>query len=233
MTIGGVQAEFDAETEYGGDIIRWTYQLEKDWLGDLLDELREGDVLFDVGGNIGFYACFAANSLNDGRVISFEPLPPNVKQLKRNLRHNDAEKCEVREIALSNDRDTVEFTVPASRDAGYATGTINPGDEGSGYEVETRRGDQMVNDGELPQPSVVKIDVEGSEPLVLDGMRETLASPECRLLYCEIHLPKEGRPSIRDYDSSAEDVKDTIRELGFTIESITERTGELHVKASK
>jgi FkbM family methyltransferase len=232
FTVNGIEAEFDAETENGGDIVRWTYQLEKDWLEDLLGELRSDDVFFDVGGNIGFYACFAANRLTDGHVISFEPLPPNVEQLKDNLDHNPG-TATVREVALSDEANTVEFTVSDSRDVGYATGTIEPGEGTSGYQVRTERGDALVEDGDLSQPSVVKIDVEGSEPLVLDGLRETLSSPECRLLYCEIHLPKEGRPSIRDYDSTAENVKETIRSLGFEIERIDDRTGELHVKARK
>lgn len=232
FNIGGIEAEFDAETENGGDIVRWTYQLEKDWLADLLGELKDDDVVFDVGGNIGFYACFVANRLTEGQVVSFEPHPANANQLRANLSYN-AGPSEVREVALSDDNSTVEFTVASDEDVGVATGTIDPADDEHGYTVRTRRGDDLVSEGELPRPTVVKIDVEGSEPLVLEGLRETLSSPTCRLLYCEIHCPKPGRPSVRDYDSSAEDVKNTIRELGFTIESIDERTGELHVKARK
>lgn len=232
LRVNGTEADFAACSDDGGDIVRWTYRIEKEWLGDLLENLREDDVLFDVGANLGFYACFAARKLSRGEVVAFEPYPPNLDQLRQNLARN-GDGGRVMDVALSDARETLTFDGPESPEVGHAIGTISEASNPDGYPVETRTADRLVKEGQLPQPTVIKVDVEGSEPRVLDGMTGVLSDDACRLVYLEIHLPKDDRASVRDHGSSADRLQQRLVTLGYTLVDVEKRNRELHVKAQK
>jgi len=86
-----------------------------------------------------------------------------------------------------------------------------------------------------PEPNVVKIDVEGAEPLVIDGLEDALSFETCRLVYCEVHLPGvDKRPSIKDFGATTDELRDRFEELGFTVEILGDRSGdELFFKAQR
>lgn len=233
LSAGGLYAEVDGETAYGGSSIRWAYNTEKEIIIDIMTELNEDDVFFDIGANLGIYSCFAVQMLSHGHVVAFEPYPPNVDQLKQNLRYNaDTSEYEVLDVALSNSSGTVEFTAPDD-DIGNQTAHINPNDDS--ICISKIPGDKLVADGSIPSPTVVKIDVEGVEPLVIDGLEKNLSKDSCRILYCEIHLSKGdgGRPSVGDYNESQESMFQKISELGFDIVQTERRGPEIHAKCKK
>ena len=100
-------------------------------------------------------------------------------------------------------------------------------DEVSGtIEVETSSGDKLIENGIVPSPDIVKIDVEGAEYLVIIGMRSAISS--CRAIFCEVH------PNIRRYGSSTEDLERTLKNMGFSLEKIQDRAdGTYHLKAKR
>ncbi|QAU12260.1 FkbM family methyltransferase [Halorubrum sp. BOL3-1] len=199
LCLNGVTAQFDAKSKNGGDNLRVMYESEDFFLQDMLEELDDGDVFYDIGANIGIFSCFAAQKMDVGHIVSFEPYPPNVNQLHKNLLYNaDKSDFTLFDIALSNSDGSVEFSSPDKR-AGHQTGNISP--SGPSIDVKSTPGDKLIDERTLPEPTVVKIDVEGSEPLVIQGLEDTLKADTCRILYCELHLPRadRGRPSIMDY----------------------------------
>lgn len=227
LEIGGRSAQFEASTDSGGGIIRWLYLNERQMASEILEELNKDDVFFDVGANIGFFSCFATNYLSDGLVVAFEPHPPNVEQLQKNLSYNHDENARVQEVALSDTNGEIQFTNTngLSQTAAFSSNADAP-------TVKQIKGDDLVCHS-LPIPSVVKIDVEGAEPRVINGLEETLSKPECRVVFCEVHLPRENRPSIRDHGYELEDVFETIEECGFSITTKEKRGDEIHLKAQK
>lgn len=233
LSIGDTSAEFDATTNKGGEKIRWMYDAEDKFLQDLVSDLNKDDIFFDIGANLGIFSCFAAQVISQGHVVAFEPYPPNTSQLKQNLSYNaNKSDYDVLDVALSDSQGTIDFTAP-NDDPGKQTGHIDPTSDS--IAIQAVPGDQLVGDGSIPSPSVVKIDVEGSEPLVIDGMENSLNNSTCRLLYCEIHLPSGdgGRPSVEDYDESIESMLEKISELGFEIVYNELRGKEVHIKAKK
>lgn len=52
-------------------------------------DLRDGDVIFDVGANIGFFTLFLSRSLRAARVYCFEPIPETYSLLRHNLRQSE------------------------------------------------------------------------------------------------------------------------------------------------
>lgn len=212
------------------------FDSEKRELTDLLGEIEADDVFFDVGANTGLYTLFMAKRCPNATVVALEPYPPNVRLLKRDIERNGLKNVDVRSVALSDSADTVKFDQPEQEDAGYGSGSIEPepGGSNSTVEVTAKSGDELILDGAIPTPNAVKIDVEGSEPLVVEGMEDALSTPECRLVYCEIHRSDvEYRPSIGDFGMTLPDMKERFEELGFEVEELQTRGSEVFLKAHK
>lgn len=258
----GETVEFDTSTVPGVVVEHIftadLFSTEKQSLEFLLSELRSDDVFFDIGAMYGLYTGFAARKLTEGSVVAFEPYPRNLEALERTVELNGLSNVEIRDVALGNTDGIEEFESPSleyhverlealrARQPHTPTDAkdVSMPDEESSivtFSVETRTGDGLVEAGELPQPNVVKIDVEGAEPAVVDGLRDTLAREACRLLVCEIHPPieeaNEARASnsertIRDYGSSVEELVGEIEDLGFDTE-LDPGDGYLHVRGRK
>jgi hypothetical protein len=87
--------------------------------------------------------------------------------------------------------------------------------------VPARSLDSLLNEGRLPPPTVIKLDIEGAEILALRGARQLLTEPgKPRALFIEIHdtfLPGFG--------SSADEVDALLNEFGYTNAIYRERRG--------
>lgn len=234
LSVGETTAKFGSSTGAGGHKVRKSYRTEKEFLRDVVRDLGGRDVFYDVGANLGLFSCFAAKKLSGGNVVAFEPYPPNAEQLRENINRNGVSgNCTVVEAAVLDKTGTTDFGT--TRGDGVGTQTANTRPERGLMKVDCFRGDRLINDEELPQPNVVKIDVEGAEPLVIEGMKDTLSEESCRSVYCEVHLPWEGgdRPSVRDYGETAETLKMKLERLGFSIEYKKKRGRELQIRACK
>jgi len=231
ITVAGIPGTYYGDSDHGGPIFEHRLRSEEWILKRLLNDFQPDDIFYDVGANIGNYTIYAANKLRNGAVVAFEPFPPNVDQLNKNLSQNPSPAdLHVLEIALADNNGTAPFTAPESNEVGLGTAMMKPGDR---YGVEVARADDLIVSKNLPEPTIVKIDVEGAEALVIDGMKGTLASPRCRALYCEVHLPWERRASVPDYQSSVGHVLETVQQLGFAISEIKKRGNETHIIAEK
>lgn len=158
---------------------------EKAVIEELLESLRPDDVFFDVGGNVGTYACLVAGNLPDGRTVAFEPEPTNAARLRENATLNDLD-IEIHQLALS-DADGTAHLDRAGTAPGEGEHALADGPAAGTIEVDQRTGDGLVDGGAVPAPTVIKIDVEGAELKVLEGLSATLARDACRLVYCEVH----------------------------------------------
>lgn len=214
---------------------RLRFKSENKELRDFLDEIKEDSVVYDVGANTGLYTLFAAKACPDGEMIAFEPYPPNLGLLKQDVARNQLQNVRVIDMALSDSVGSIEFSQPDEDDVGYGSSSIETNESEGTIEVPTTTGDQLIADGEIPAPNVVKIDVEGSEPLVLEGLETALSASSCRTVYCEVHLPGEDRrPSVEDFGSSPEDIQNQLEEFGFTVEELDNRAeNEMFYKAHK
>lgn len=184
---------------------------------DLLSVLKESDVFYDIGAGTGGVTCLVKAHSPDTEVVAFEPYPPNVDGLKSNLRLNGF-SVDIRQVALSNENGSVEFSVPQEEKPGLGTGNIHYTTDESYIETQSSRLDDLMRSENLSNPSVVKIDVEGAESLVLEGGRNTFSDPDCRTVYIEVHLPYDSqpRPSIHDFDVDISDLEEKINDLGFS-----------------
>ncbi len=177
----------------------------------LQERLRPGDVVYDIGANVGFITVLAARLVEPaGRVVAFEPLPANVAALRHNIDLNQLDNVTVIDAAVGAASGTAGLVLaeeptwarlaprggePASDSprshADGPTGTpTGHGAKGAAapaaIEVRVVSVDGLLAAGALPPPTLVKIDVEGAELDVVRGMTATLRryGP---ILLCEMH----------------------------------------------
>jgi len=236
LTLDDRTVKFSAPTPTLVKRNRQRFQSEFEELHDFLGSIEEeDDMIHDIGANTGLYSLFAAKACQQGIVVAFQPYPPNLEGLRRDLARNNIYNIKVTESALSDSIGEIKFSQPTENDIGYGSSAIETNGDGEALTVPTTTGDKLVADGEIPPPNIVKIDVEGAEPLVIDGMEEILAGPNCRTLYCEVHLLGSSiRPSIEDFGSSPDKLEEKLKELGFSVQRMhTEGELKLTIKATK
>jgi len=195
----------------------------------LVDRIRPNDVVYDVGANVGIYTALAADVLDGGEVISFEPFPPNLETLENNVALAGG-NVRVLELALTDETGRVGFTSPTGRRDGYGIASMANGNSG-GFSVAATSVDALVNEGEVPAPNVVKIDVEGAEGRVLNGMEAVLAGDTVRCVLCEIHWPSDHRRSLEEFGDSKPEIESFLRSHGFAVSTVEEGRHEAYVFA--
>lgn len=151
--------------------------------------VRPGDSVLDIGAQLGFITAHLARLTGKpGAVHSFEPDPTALSRLRETLRANDFEWVRVFPIAASDKSGSL--TLYLSPTLGWSTAVA--GSHLTGlvpHEVEAAPIDELAARGEIRRPvKLVKIDVEGFEISVLDGMRTILSEDRPRLIV-EVNPP--------------------------------------------
>jgi FkbM family methyltransferase len=154
---------------------------------------RLGDVLYDIGANVGAYSLVAA--VRQGvRVYAFEPAFPNFAQLSRNVILNE---CSGRvmplHVALHDSTGLIEFNF-SDLTTGTALHSLGGSVDQKGHEfspvarqpVLAYRLDDFVRQFQLPGPTLVKLDVDGHERRVIDGATAVLSCASLRSLLIEL-----------------------------------------------
>ena len=137
--------------------------------------VKPGDRVIDVGGHIGFLTCHLARIVGEGGVVySFEPDPNALARLREAVLVNQLDQVCIMPIATGEVRGEIEFQ--AYRDLGFSTAVIRPGEANfTLLKVKSVPLDDLVAEGQVEGPiTFVKMDVEGYECSVLDGMRAIL-----------------------------------------------------------
>jgi FkbM family methyltransferase len=142
--------------------------------------LRSGDVVLDIGANIGWFSLVAAKHIgSSGKVHAFEPRPETAKMLKRTVAQNSLNSTiNVWEYALSDKAEELNLS--------WGNNTVNPGGSfisGSADNSAPIAGHVSQKifacklDDLLPDvaPNIIKIDVEGAEPRALMGAKNAIA----------------------------------------------------------
>lgn len=135
--------------------------------------IQPGHVFFDIGANVGFFSLVAASSSNRScRIFAFEARRSAARMLRRNLRANGMHGA-VWEVAVGDHEGEVDLMV--GEHPGGATIARDVAEPGAKpLRVPSITIDAAIESGRLPDPDVVKIDVEGAELAVLRGMARTL-----------------------------------------------------------
>ena len=181
---------------------------------------HSGMTFLDVGANIGYYTALGARAVGpNGKVIALEPDPESFKYLEQTIAANAVGNVQAFPIAASD----VPATLPLyiSRDNRGDNRLYQPGADWPKIEVEAQPIDALLAENDIETLDFIKIDVQGYEPKVIAGLRDTITrSPKLTLL--SEFWPK----GIRDAGGDPEDFLNTLRDLGLTLHEL-KADGEL------
>ena len=165
----------------------WSGTFEPEFSRTLYEAVQNGDVCYDIGGYRGYMSGVLALA-GASQVIVFEPLPENLARLKRLVELNPKLAIIVEEMAVGRSDGQVHFKIMPDQSMGKLANSTFQEEQVASNEILVRLAclDTCIFGLGLPQPNLMKIDVEGAEVDVLDGARRTLA--ECRpLVLIEAH----------------------------------------------
>ncbi len=157
----------DNISERGFVFMPWRFDhFEREFL---LKQLPVNGVLVDVGANVGIYGCSALTKLGpNGRVIAIEPNPPVADRLRFNLaataqHHSSQAEVKVLQCGVSDVKGTFPLylnqdNLGASSLKGHSTQTI---------QVACFPLHDILDNHQLSQIDVMKVDIEGAEDLAL------------------------------------------------------------------
>jgi FkbM family methyltransferase len=153
----------------------------------MIRHLGEGGVFYDIGANLGFFALLGARLVGPGgKVYAFEAAPDNAQAITVNAAINEIANIEVIAKAVAARSGTGRLQVVDDQSwSKLAEYGAHPYTEQL-MEVELVSIDELIAAGTIEPPTVVKIDVEGAELAVLEGMRQTLQRFGPAII-CELH----------------------------------------------
>ena len=192
---------------------------------------RAGDVVLDIGAHHGFMTCVAAGCAgSSGCVISFEPNPHALARLRSALKLNQLENVTVMDKAVGDKPGRVTLNVQKGT-ATWNTSLFRDMVD-TGYEVEAVEVDMITVDAFVEEtglfPSLMKIDVEGAEFLVIQGARQTLRQHRPALIM-------EFNPiAAAAAHSTIQRLVDDLTELNYDLRVLTRnRLGRYSFKRSE
>jgi FkbM family methyltransferase len=183
----------------------------------LLNLSLEGQTVYDVGGDQGIYTLFFASRVGSrGRVITFEPNPGSYRRIVDNVELNHLQNVDVRPLGLGEKKGKLTFIFPegeparGSADAGIQAQLLREKNSRT-IEIEVNSLDAEIASANLPEPDLVKIDVEGLEMDVLRGMSQTLMERRPNL-FIEVH-----GADVQSKEDNARQVVTYLLDAGYEV----------------
>jgi FkbM family methyltransferase len=216
-----LQIECSTREMIGGSIVR-TGVFEMATTEALVRLVDPGELVFDVGANIGYMTSVLAGATGSaGRVVAYEPNPDVCQLLSRNVSRWQAKRLatiEVRQAALSDRKGTAPLTIPHGGSEWAALGNSLGGRAGQGPS-STISVPTVTLDDELggEHIGVLKLDVEDHEPETIRGAQLALGQKRIRDVLFEDHnrYPSETTAALEEHGYSIFDLGS--RTLGIAL----------------
>lgn len=136
---------------------------------------KKSDTILDIGANTGIDAIIIAKKNPQVKVIAVEPYEPNYNRLEKNIELNGVTNIDVLKIALGNENDTLQFTVPKDGRISDVPSAVDGVGKIVYPELDFKKVDvqqKTLDSLNLPSVRFFKCDVEGFEMSVLKGGME-------------------------------------------------------------
>jgi FkbM family methyltransferase len=221
MSLGGLNAQFRVHTAEEFRILESFGGGEAPVLERVLSRLPEGAAVYDVGANVGLYTIFLAKKVGPrGSVVSFEPDGTNYSHLVENVSLNGLATVTCVQSALGEKAG--EGNLAQGDIIGNYSLLTKPGPGLRSTPVAIVSGDVYAEEKGLPVPHLLKVDVEGFEYAVLQGLHRTLRNASCRAILIEVH------PYLLPPGVTADMVLAELRSAGFDGQETFERPRDFH-----
>lgn len=194
--LSGPTLEFDYPGQFPPTLMMFGDFIDPEF-AFLLQVARPNWRVVDVGAAIGQFSMFAATCLVGARVDAFEPSSANVATLKRNIVRNGVEgRVSVHQAALSNRKDTAQFQTAPKTWMSQLMRADSANADSELVAVDTL--DDMLKALQLERVEILKINVAGFEPAVLEGAMGSLCAGQVDIMVLLL-----GLPSLPHYEAIA------------------------------
>lgn len=197
----------------GNDIIKYEcVSLETLWRAKTLltkepdtiewiDSFGKGELLYDIGANVGMYSIYAASKgIN---VIAFEPESQNYAQLNRNIFLNQFQNHVTGLCLALGKSNAIDFLYLSAFTVGGAVNNLGSSVDYNHQPMDSafKQGalsislDDLIEKYNLPAPSHIKIDVDGLESDIIHGAAKTISHPNLKSVLVELNddLPEDAK----------------------------------------
>ncbi len=181
--IGGIKINYDFKNvDYGEMYLKQIYfdEYEMPVVEMIKRYLKPGDTFIDVGANIGYITAVAANEVGEnGEVHTFEPVPIYFHYLEKIAIFNKKYKIFTNKVALGNKKQIAKMQITLPPHTGGSSLILNNSSAKITkkiIKVPVVRLDDYIKNNSLSKISLIKIDVEGFEFQVLQGLENYLNS---------------------------------------------------------
>lgn len=169
-------------------------------------------IILDIGANIGITTTLLAKKSKNAKIWAFEPIPENIKTLKRVVNHYKLKNVTIYEAALGEEKGHLKMVMPIINNVKMQglshvleDNADNINETGSFYEVPVYKLDDLEELKSGEKITAIKIDVENFEFHVLKGGEQILRDHK-PVIYCELWDNDKKHLTI-----------DFIRELGYKV----------------
>jgi FkbM family methyltransferase len=171
VAVDGIEVALDrADLSVSGSIINdgfWEPHIEH----VLRRFLAPGSVFIDIGANVGWHTALASSVVGvDGRVYAIEPNPDNARLIAHTIERNGLSNVHLFPIALGESTGYASFRSAIGSNGGFLNHDERDSLDPNVTIVPTMRFDDLA----IPRVDIIKIDVEGAEPIVLRGATEAI-----------------------------------------------------------
>jgi FkbM family methyltransferase len=184
---------------------------EPEVVESIVSSLKEGMTFLDVGTNVGYYTLLGARCVGtSGKVVALEPDPEVLAVLRRNIETNMLENVQVVHGAASGTCGRAKLG--RARSSSYSTGLYCE-DAATWIEVPRYSLDAVVSELEIGAIDLVKLDVEGAELEVIEGM-STILRVNRPMVIMELHGHPDGvkaHPAIQKLKHAGYNVRHISR----------------------
>lgn len=165
IAVGNLKIKVHPHDEYISNQLREHGYYEEDFIQLIQKHIKKGDLVVDIGANIGLHTVHFSKAVGEsGSVIAFEPDPMNFILLRENIKLNNCTNVEAHNIALGNSNETRNL-YRCNRNKGKQS-FADLDKLNDPIRVEVRTAKDYLSD----TPALVKLDVEGAEPFVIEGL---------------------------------------------------------------
>ncbi|NHK31232.1 MAG: FkbM family methyltransferase [Asgard group archaeon] len=218
LNIKGYKLNLTYNSRKTGTWLKWRFRKEsiheKNVVELLFKKIKPDMCFVDVGAYLGFYSVLTSKILTNGEVISFEMNKNSYEILNKNLEINECYNVITTNKAVTDYNGTAKYVTN-----GIFTSALSQLDKQLEHAninedkvVETTTLDAFFKNN-YKKPDIIKIDVEGAEMNVLNGMENILNQNKNLMLFVEIH-PNHLKHKFK---SSEKEVLSKLMDIGFSV----------------
>jgi FkbM family methyltransferase len=181
--------------------------------------IKGGDVVFDIGANVGAYSFVIARHTNGrAKVYAFEPSFSTFAQLSRNVFLNNCDGVVIPMYVALSDRTgiaTFNYSGIETGTALHALHALHASTDNAAFKsvysqpILSYTIDDFIEQFNIPRPNHIKLDVDGIEYTILKGAQKTLSNNALRTIIVESEESRKG----------ANEIEALLGEAGFTLHS--------------